>query len=72
MMIQEAFAFFNYSGMDMERTEKKKNLILPALILLLGLAYILWAVPLQGGNLDSRILLFLQENIRNQIGRAHV
>lgn len=51
----------------MERTEKKKNLILPALILLLGLAYILWAVPLQGGNLDSRILLFLQENIRNPV-----
>lgn len=53
--------------MDMEKTEKKKNLILPAVILLLGLAIVFWVLPVGEWNLDSRILLFLQEKVRNPV-----
>lgn len=51
----------------MEREKRNKFILAAAGLLLLGLAYILWAVSPEEGNLDSRILLFLQEKIRNPI-----
>lgn len=53
--------------MDMERTEKKKNLIWMAAILIVGLAIVFWLLPVGEWNLDSRILLFLQEEVRNPV-----
>lgn len=53
--------------MDMEGTERKKNLIWIAAIVIVGLAIALWILPAGEWNLDSRILLFLQERVRNPV-----
>lgn len=53
--------------MDMKETERKKNLIWIAAIVIAGLAIALWVLPAGEWNLDSRILLFLQERIRNPV-----
>lgn len=51
----------------MKETERKKNLIWIAAIVIAGLAIALWVLPAGEWNLDSRILLFLQERIRNPV-----
>lgn len=45
----------------------KKSLILLLGILLLGLTFIIWRIPVGEWNLDSSILLFLQERVRNPV-----
>lgn len=52
----------------MNQREKNQKLILVSLaIILLGLAAVLRFLPIEEANPDSRILLFLQENIRNPV-----
>lgn len=53
---------------DMESNKKAKNLIfIIGIAFLLGLAFVLWIVPVDEWNLDSRILLLLQDKVRNPI-----
>lgn len=53
-------------GMESNRKEKKLILIIGAAFLLI-LAFVLWIVPVDEWNLDSRILLLLQDKVRNPI-----